>query len=65
MKPSKERFEQWFDDPVTALLNFLNSGQAIMSVVFEEGGRNRIVELNQRDAAHLLEEYGVVREEEE
>lgn len=59
MKPKKERFEEWFEDPVSELQNFLLSGQPIMVVAFKDGTRNRVVELSQRDAAQLLEEFGV------
>jgi len=65
MKVRKDRFQEWFDDPVAELQKFLLSGQAIMSVVFEESGRRGLVELSQRDAVHLLEEFGVKWETEE
>jgi hypothetical protein len=47
-------FQKWFPEPEKALQEFLNSGQAIMNIVFD-GGR-RIIELSQRDAANLLAE---------
>jgi hypothetical protein len=53
---TKEKFQEWFDDPVAELQKFLNSGEAIMAVRF---GNNRLVELSQRDAARLLIEFGV------
>jgi len=63
MKPRVEQLREWFDDPVTELLNFLSSGQAIMSIVFKEGKRKRVVELSQRDVAQLLDELGAKRED--
>ncbi|PNX52364.1 MAG: hypothetical protein BV458_09915 [Thermoplasmata archaeon M9B2D] len=63
MKPRVEQLREWFDDPVTELLNFLSSGQAIMSIVFNEGKRKRVVELSQRDVAQLLDELGAKRED--
>lgn len=44
--------EQWFDDPEVELQNFMNSGQAIMNLMF--AGSRRPIELNQRDVANLL-----------
>lgn len=63
MKPRVEQLREWFDDPVTELLNFLSSGQAIMSIVFKDGKRKRVVELSQRDVAQLLDELGAKRED--
>lgn len=54
-----EELQEWFDDPETELDNFMNSGQAIMSIVFDG---NRLVELNQRDVANLLIEIRARRD---
>jgi hypothetical protein len=54
-------FKDWFDDPEGELLRFQGSGQAIMSVIFDQN--NSVVELSQRDVARLLEEFRIMREE--
>ena len=58
-----EDFKSWFADPEAELRNFIDSNQAIMSIVFQSGGRNRVIELSKRDAAQLLDE--IVKEKEE
>jgi len=65
MKPTVDQVKEWFDDPVMELLNFLSSSQAIMSIVFKDGSRNRVIELSKRDAAQLLDELGAKREYED
>jgi len=56
-KVKPEDFRRWFANPEAELQAFLTSGQAIMNVVFMDDGRQRAVELSQRDAAQLLEEF--------
>ena len=63
MKIGKDRFRELFPDPVTILQEFLGSGQPIMSIAFKDN--NKVIELNQRDAANLLIEFGVMPEERE
>ncbi len=62
-KIGKDRFKELFPDPVTTLQEFLGSGQAIMRIAFK--GSSKVIELNQRDAANLLIEFGVMPEERE
>lgn len=62
-KIGKDRFKELFADPVKALQEFLGSGQAIMSIAFKDN--NKVIELNQRDAANLLIEFGIMPEERE
>ena len=52
-----------FDNPEATLQDFLSSGQPIMSITFKDS--NTVIELNQRDAANLLIEYGITPEERE
>jgi hypothetical protein len=47
-----EQLQEWFDDPEAELETFMNSGQAIMGLMFP--GSRRPIELNQRDVANLL-----------
>jgi hypothetical protein len=44
--------EEWYDDPETELQNFMDSGQAIMSIMFPAS--RRPIELNKRDVGNLL-----------
>ena len=57
-----EQLREWFEDPETELRNFLSAGKAIMPIIFPDSG---LVELNQREAAQLLEDLKVLREKEE
>lgn len=62
-KIGKDRFKELFSNPEAALQEFLASGQPIMSIAFK--GSNKVIELNQRDAANLLIEFGIMPEERE
>ena len=61
IKIRAEKFKELFANPIEVLQSFLSSGQAIMVVAFENS--NKVIELNQRDAANLLIELGVTSEE--
>ncbi|MHC4913445.1 MAG: hypothetical protein ACYTE5_10690 [Planctomycetota bacterium] len=50
-----EQLQEWFDDPEAELEKFMNSGQAIMGLMFP--GSKRPIELNQRDVGNLLAEF--------
>ena len=63
MKINAERFRELFADPEATLQDFLSSGHPIMSITFKDS--NIVIELNQRDAANLLIEYGITPEERE
>ena len=63
IKIRAEKFKELFANPVEVLQGFLSSGQAILIVAFENS--NKVIELNQRDAANLLIELGVTPEEKE
>ena len=44
--------QNWFENPEEELENFLQSGRAIMNLLFPNS--TRPIELNQRDVANLL-----------
>lgn len=62
-KIGKDKFKELFANPEATLQEFLASGQPIMSIAFKDN--NKVIELNQRDAANLLIEFGFVPEERE
>jgi hypothetical protein len=47
-----EELQEWFEDPEAELQAFMQSGQAIMSLMFPNS--KRPVELNQRDVSNIL-----------
>ena len=63
IKIRAEKFKELFANPIEVLQGFLSSGKSMMSIAFKDS--NKVIELNQRDAANLLIEFGVTPEEKE